>query len=413
MNLENWLEHLPATPEPTLSESLRSWEITNPLSGASATSPPIKQRPDTEFEDTTSLLSDSSISDCTDIQSDACSTSYQNSPQDTPVRDIFNQLRVAKPPILCQPQAIGPVPNGVLSMRKCLTDGFGQRIIPRGLESRIRKSDPVAAEEIPQTAYDDGTHMSDADLEGLWSDLESIRLEARYCDMYEKDENAWGLDVVQPILQSALKGTRKLQVTNVQSQQIDPLLLPVLNGSSPRIGKKADYAFSFACRDHEVHNLYQRVSLGGHGYQISHTTDAFTKRTILFSGLEVNADDGGKKAALAQLSLWLTANLEQIQRLGKFVKGGSSVSFEELTLPTVGYTVIGHDWYTYIAYRMGSESHVVGPITSVLADTRSTYGILKVCDLMSRTKTYATEVFWPWIRDEILQPLAMHPSLDE
>jgi hypothetical protein len=45
------------------------------------------------------------------------------------------------------------------------------------------------------------------------------------------------------------------------------------------------------------------ISLGGHGYQISQTTDAFTKRGLLFSGMEVKSDDGGKKEELAQLAI--------------------------------------------------------------------------------------------------------------
>lgn len=82
-----------------------------------------------------------------------------------------------------------------------------------------------------------------------------------------------------------------------------------------RISKKADYAYSFSCRDAEVSNIYQHISFGGSGYRIGHTTDAFNKRTILFSEIEVKPDDGGKKEALAQLSIWLNANLEKMRHL--------------------------------------------------------------------------------------------------
>ena len=50
--------------------------------------------------------------------------------------------------------------------------------------------------------------------------------------------------------------------------------------------------------------------------------------------------------------------------------------------------------------------HIVGPLSTVLADTRSTFGILKLQDLVRRVKQYASDVYWPWVRDEILQPLA-------
>ena len=57
--------------------------------------------------------------------------------------------------------------------------------------------------------------MSEAALGSLWAEIEEIRLEARNCDMYGKDENAWCLDVVQPVLNCSLKGSRKLQLTSV------------------------------------------------------------------------------------------------------------------------------------------------------------------------------------------------------
>lgn len=57
--------------------------------------------------------------------------------------------------------------------------------------------------------------------------------------------------------------------------------------------------------------LDEKVSLGGHGHQISQTTDSFTKRTILVSGIEVKPDDWGTKTALAQLAVWLTTNLRR------------------------------------------------------------------------------------------------------
>jgi hypothetical protein len=61
-----------------------------------------------------------------------------------------------------------------------------------------------------------------------------------------------------------------------------------------------------------VRDFYDKISLGGHGYQISQTTDAFTERVLLFSGIEVKLDDGGKKEALAQLAIWLmTIDIER------------------------------------------------------------------------------------------------------
>jgi hypothetical protein len=72
-----------------------------------------------------------------------------------------------------------------------------------------------------------------------------------------------------------------------------------MTNSLARLNKKADYIFAFLWRDQEVSELYQKMSLGGYGYRISQTNDAFTKRIILFSDVKVKLEDGGKKEALA------------------------------------------------------------------------------------------------------------------
>jgi hypothetical protein len=103
-----------------------------------------------------------------------------------------------------------------------------------------------------------------------------------------------------------------------------------------------------------VRGFYDKISLGGHGYQISQTTDAFTKRILLFSGMEVKSDDGGKKEALAQLAIWLAAGLEKVRQLGEQVRAEGQDSINWL-LPSLGLTIIGHDWYIYLAYKVSNE----------------------------------------------------------
>ncbi|KNG84959.1 hypothetical protein ANOM_006773 [Aspergillus nomiae NRRL 13137] len=339
MDVERWLEQLPAT-GPILSSDNTSLvdmaaqadtrETTISTSAPRRSYPTKRRRTDNDNSKRRVSLSPSliSLSECTEPRSSMFIASRQGSP----TRDVFNQLRLAKPAIICEPQATGPIPGTVSSPRKRLADRFGQGIIPKGLESRIRESDPDDAEEIPESAYFDSGHMSDAALDVLWNEFEEIRLEARHCDRYGKDENAWCLDVVQPILRKPTEGSSKLQLTSVNNLT--------------RINKKADYALSFSCRDPEVPSLYERVSLGGHGYAISQTTDAFNKRTILFSGVEVKPDDGGKKEALAQLAIWLSGNLEKMRRLGELAKG--PLDQADWLLPTIGYwTVVGHDWKKY------------------------------------------------------------------
>lgn len=70
--------------------------------------------------------------------------------------------------------------------------------------------------------------------------------------------------------------------------------------------------------------------------------------------MEVKSDDGGKKEALAQLAIWLAAGLEKIRQLGEQVKGEGKDPADWL-LPNIGLTIIGHDWYIYLAYKAGNE----------------------------------------------------------
>ncbi|KAL3477471.1 hypothetical protein BJX99DRAFT_269872 [Aspergillus californicus] len=395
-DIENWLDQLSGASEaPTPPSTLPSgYRQKRRMSMASArdSSPSKRSR----IADDRTITSEISLRSTT-------TTSRQVSP----TRDILNQLRLADPPIICWPLALSPTPESVITLRKRLTDGFGHNIIPRGLESRIRAFDPISADEIPQTAFSDSSTLSDAVLDELWGDLKTICFDARQCDIYGKDENAWCLDVVQPILDSSIKECQILQLISVQSQQIDQSLLPRSKNALSKISKKADYTLSFCCHDSLVRDFYNKISLGGHGYQISQTTDAFTKRILLFSGMEVKSDEGSKKEALAQLAIWLAAGLEKIRQLGEQVKGeGEGEDSTNWLLPSIGLTIIGHDWYIYLAYKIGTEVHVVGPISAIVTDTRTIFGILKVRDLVKRVAEYAVQVYWPWIRDEILYPLA-------
>jgi hypothetical protein len=103
-----------------------------------------------------------------------------------------------------------------------------------------------------------------------------------------------------------------------------------------------------------VRDFYDKISLGGHGYQISQITDAFTKRILLFPGMEVKSDNRGKKEALAQLAIWLAASLEKVQQLGEQVKAKGKDSINWL-LPSLGLTIIGYNWYIYLAYKVSNK----------------------------------------------------------
>jgi hypothetical protein len=84
--------------------------------------------------------------------------------------------------------------------------------------------------------------------------------------------------------------------------------------------------------------------------RLGHTTDSFTKRTVLFFGIEVKPSDGGHAQAELQLSVWLAASLrhkarlvETAERFAGTLAGGRVASDDTTVFPEPGATVIGHD----------------------------------------------------------------------
>lgn len=142
----------------------------------------------------------SDLSDRTRLQSTTSTPPRQSSP----TRSLFIDLRRTNPPIICEPQATGDLPQRVVLLRKRLTENFGGNILPRCFESRIEDLDREYYQDIPDYAY---TNVQPPDAESLWQQLGKIYSNARDCDTYGKDENAWCLDVVQPLLNSVLEGT--------------------------------------------------------------------------------------------------------------------------------------------------------------------------------------------------------------
>lgn len=115
-----------------------------------------------------------------------------------------------------------------------------------------------------------------------------------------------------------------------------------------RSSKTVDYTFASPVRNPEVKAVYDHVTTSQPLQTITHTTDPFTKRTALFSGVEVKQSNGGNTEALVQLTIWLVAGLEKLLQLGNL--RDNPLSSHELP-PALGWTVIGHYWHLYIAFR--------------------------------------------------------------
>ncbi|KAE8323647.1 hypothetical protein BDV39DRAFT_181838 [Aspergillus sergii] len=202
------------------------------------------------------------------------------------------------------------------------------------------------ANEIPNAAYDDTDNLSDLELDILWKTITEILSEARASSRYQKDASAWCIKVVYPMLHLAFKGSM-LKAENVQSQTINPELLPIMP-KDYRVQKKCDYTFYYHEDLEQVSDIYDALTCAGVGDILSQTTDSSTKRRLLFSGLEVKHENGGKDEALAQLATWIVAGMENTRKLWN--QPSEEVhSYRDLP-PMIGWTVVGHDWFTWVTF---------------------------------------------------------------
>jgi hypothetical protein len=125
------------------------------------------------------------------------------------------------------------------------------------------------------------------------------------CTTYNKDENAWCLDVVIPLLDLALvlHGRDTFRRESVQSQSIQPAYLPGAVGPLSRTEKylfrKTDFCF---CHSH-LHPKYAAL------YDC--TIDNFTQAAALFSGIEVKPPNGGAVETQVQVSIWMASSLHR------------------------------------------------------------------------------------------------------
>jgi hypothetical protein len=130
-----------------------------------------------------------------------------------------------------------------------------------------------------------------------------------------------------------------------------------------RVSRKIDYAFAFSVRDQQIKTMYDSFAVASPNQTISQTTDPFTKRVALFSGVEVKQSNGGEMEALAQLSIWLASGLEKLLQLSNLQ--GKGVEHSPL-LPTLGWTVVGHDRHLYLAFRgiFEGQERIVSEVTA-------------------------------------------------
>lgn len=170
------------------------------------------------------------------------------------------------------------------------------------------------------------------------------------------------------------------------------------------INKKADYALIFSPRHPEIAEIYR--PLLRKGYNLSQMTDTHTKRLVMASVAEIKPANGNCVEALAQLATWFASGFTKIRELN--LEAGEGVVINDLP-PMIGWTVVGHDWRTYMACDLENDGErvvsMVGPLVGLSASTNSIWDIFKLLALMEGVKEYARGAYWPWLKKNVLEPL--------
>jgi hypothetical protein len=89
--------------------------------------------------------------------------------------------------------------------------------------------------------------------------------------------------------------------------------------------RKTDFCFSYSYLDPHFHTLYKRLEKSS-AMHVSHTTDNFISRTLLFSGIEVKPENGDLKEAELQMGIWVAASLRKKMELAKRAFASMSAS---------------------------------------------------------------------------------------
>lgn len=150
---------------------------------------------------------------------------------------------------------------------------------------------------------------------------------------------------------------------------------------------------------------------------VSHTTDNFTSRTLLYSGIEVKPENGDQKEAELQMGIWMAASLRKKMELAKSAFSGTAASereslsnpephnelsgtqasdfivhgssFTALLEPSLA--IIGHEHKLYYAYPSSAAGDVtiLGPDEKFMnLSTRSVQGIFRLISFYATILDY-------------------------
>jgi hypothetical protein len=189
-------------------------------------------------------------------------------------------------------------------LRRQLGSALKGGYIPGGLRDAIEQ-DPdfrlsISMEPIDEEAFDhtDKRTLADFALADTLQQVKKIFQGATLCTQFGRDKSAWCFNVVWPLIELAIKlhSGEKWRPESVQSQSINPLYLsritePSVPSKERHLFRKTDFCFSYSYLDPHFRALYGRLE-EVNAMHVSHTTDNFTSRAVLFLGIEVKPENG-------------------------------------------------------------------------------------------------------------------------
>ena len=191
-----------------------------------------------------------------------------------------------------------------------------------------------------------------------------------------------------------------------QTQCIAKSCIQTMNGL-PIESKKADFALSFSPQHTDVKTQYDAIKSPGHlPPNLSHMSDICTSKLAIHSGGEVKRLLGRALEGQVQLFNFLAAGIIKVRKLLK--KAGKGKTSSELTMPLIGWIVVGHTWEFYVAIGDGNEAGdrigIFGPIRDCILGTYGYYGVFKLLRIVERIKQWAREKYWPWFCRTVIEP---------
>ncbi|KAK5018655.1 hypothetical protein BJ546DRAFT_1080218 [Cryomyces antarcticus] len=334
----------------------------------------------------------------------------------SPTRKLLTLLEQARPSVnFSQPDGAVAQPQRVVELRKWLSTDLGVGVIPKALKERLRAADPDGFDDVPSSAYIHNDLMTPVEVDRLWEQTRLIYRDARRCNNRRKDESAW-VDVVRTVLRTPGAGAgadptlEMFEIESIQTQQIDPSLLPDLHNRAISTAKKADLALAFSPDDSTVAKALRSASASRPGgTTFSQMMDAYTSTVPLVCGIEVKEAGGDNNEALLQLGIWTAAGLEKLKGLcgGEVPAGG--------LYPFMGWTVVGHEWKLHLSWMEEDSGRilVVGPFSPLTTGTSTYFDIFKLLELACRLRRWLAERYWPWLSSEVLGVDGQQSTLEQ